>query len=169
MLFQIQEIQFSYLLTKLTQNTHTLHEVKSLSCVQLFVTHGLQPTRPLCPWDFPSKNTGVGCHFFLQGIFPGIEPGSPTLQAEALPSKPPGKSIPCMLLLLLSCFSRIRLCATPQTAAHQAPQSLGFSRQEHWSGVPSLLVSFKKLLIVENFKYILIEQTTWWDLTQLQS
>ena len=40
------------------------------------------------------------------------------------------------LLLLLSRFSRVRLCATPQTAAHQAPPSLGFSRQEHWSGLP---------------------------------
>ena len=38
-----------------------------------------------------------------------------------------------MLLLLLSRFSRVRLCATPETAAHQAPPSLGFSRQEHWS------------------------------------
>ena len=28
--------------------------------------HGLQPTRLLCPWDFPGKNTGVGCHFLLQ-------------------------------------------------------------------------------------------------------
>ena len=41
-----------------------------------------------------------------------------------------------LLLLLLSCFSRVRLCATPQTAAPQAPPSLGFSRQEHWSGLP---------------------------------
>ena len=41
-----------------------------------------------------------------------------------------------LLLLLLSRFSRVRLCATPQTAAHQAPPSLGFSRQEHWSGLP---------------------------------
>ena len=41
-----------------------------------------------------------------------------------------------LLLLLLSCFSRVRLCVTPQTAAHQAPLSLGFSRQEHWSGLP---------------------------------
>ena len=39
-------------------------------------------------------------------------------------------------LLLLSCFNRVRLCVTPQTAAHQAPPSLGFSRQEHWSGLP---------------------------------
>ena len=35
-----------------------------------------------------------------------------------------------LLLLLLSHFSRVRLCATPETAAHQAPLSLGFSRQE---------------------------------------
>ena len=41
-----------------------------------------------------------------------------------------------LLLLLLSRFSCVRLCATPQTAAHQAPPSLGFSRQEHWSGLP---------------------------------
>ena len=41
-----------------------------------------------------------------------------------------------LLLLLLSRFSRVRLCGTPETAAHQAPLSLGFSRQEHWSGLP---------------------------------
>ena len=41
-----------------------------------------------------------------------------------------------LLLLLLSRLSRVRLYATPQTAAHQAPLSLGFSRQEHWSGLP---------------------------------
>ena len=40
------------------------------------------------------------------------------------------------MLLLLSRFSRVQLCATQQTAAHQALPSLGFSRQEHWSGVP---------------------------------
>ena len=41
-----------------------------------------------------------------------------------------------LLLLLLSRFSRVRLCATTETAAHQALPSLGFSRQEHWSGLP---------------------------------
>ena len=41
------------------------------------------------------------------------------------------------------CISRIRLCATPQTAAHQAPPSLGFSRQEHWSGLPFPLQCMK--------------------------
>jgi len=52
----------------------------------------------------------------------------PVLQADSLPSEP--------LLLLLSRFSHVGLCATPQTAAHKAPPSLGFSRQEHWSGLP---------------------------------
>ena len=41
-----------------------------------------------------------------------------------------------LLLLLLSRISRVGLCATPQMAAHQAPSSLGFSRQEHWSWLP---------------------------------
>ena len=40
------------------------------------------------------------------------------------------------LLLLLSRFSRVRLWATPWTAAYQVPQSMGFSRQEHWHGLP---------------------------------
>ena len=39
-------------------------------------------------------------------------------------------------MLLPSHFSRVRLCATPWTAAHQASPSMGFSRQEHWSGLP---------------------------------
>ena len=39
-------------------------------------------------------------------------------------------------LVLLSRFSRAQLCTTPWTAAHQASPSLGFSRQEHWSGLP---------------------------------
>ena len=38
--------------------------------------------------------------------------------------------------LLLNHFSHVRFCATPHTAAHQAPPFLGFSRQEHWSGLP---------------------------------
>ena len=39
--------------------------------------HGLQAARLLCPWDFPGKNTGLGCHFLLQGILltQGLNPG----------------------------------------------------------------------------------------------
>ena len=45
-------------------------KVKSLSPVWLLWPNGLYPTRLLCPWDFLGKNTGVGCHFLLQEIFP---------------------------------------------------------------------------------------------------
>ena len=50
--------------------TFTISEVKSLSYVQLLGSHRLQPARLLCPWHFPGKITGVGCHFLLQGTFP---------------------------------------------------------------------------------------------------
>ena len=52
-------------------------EVKSLSRVRLFATPWTVAYRLLCPWDFPGKNTGVGCHFLLQGNFPiqGSNPG----------------------------------------------------------------------------------------------
>ena len=39
------------------------------SCPTLLQPHGLSPTRILCPWDFPGKNTGVGCRFLLQRSF----------------------------------------------------------------------------------------------------
>ena len=35
-------------------------------CPTILQLHGIQPARLLCPWDFPEKNTGVGCHFLLQ-------------------------------------------------------------------------------------------------------
>ena len=55
-----------------------------------------------------------------------------------------GDAILLLLLLLLSCFSRVWLCATPQTAAQQVPPCLGFSRQELWSGFPFPYLMFHK-------------------------
>ena len=67
------------------------------------------PTRLLCLWDSPGKNTGVGCHFLLQ----------------------------CMKVKRENEVAQsLRLLATPWTAAHWAPPSMGFCRQEYWSGVP---------------------------------
>ena len=61
-----------------------------------------------------------------------------------------------LLLLLLSRFSRVRLnmYATPETAAHQAPPSMGFSRQEHWSGVPSPSLYLPHFIDKETMAYI---------------
>ena len=63
---------------------------QSLTHVQLFATPWIQATRPLCPWNFPGKNTGVGAHFLLQGVFPtqGLSPSLLHLlhwQADSLP------------------------------------------------------------------------------------
>ena len=68
-----------------------------------------QPTRLPRPWDSPSKNTGVGCHFLLQ----------------------------CMKVRSESEVAQSFLTlVTPWSAAYQAPPSMGFSRQEYWSGLP---------------------------------
>ena len=63
--------------------------------------HGLQPARLLYPLDFPGKNTGVGCHFVLQGIFPtqGLNPRLLHLlnwQAGSLPLVPPCNITGCL-------------------------------------------------------------------------
>ena len=60
----------------------TAHESEIESCSLLpesLQPYGLQPANLLCPWSSPGKNTGVGCHFLLQGIFPtqGLNQGLP--------------------------------------------------------------------------------------------
>ena len=89
---------------------------------------------------------------------PGIKPRSPALEADALTSEPPGKpplclplsyclfsmshklsrkyTYACVLVSVLSHFSHVRLFANLWIVACQAPLSLGFSRQEYWSGLP---------------------------------
>ena len=99
----------------------------------------LQPARLLCPWHTPGKNTGMGCHFLLQGIFPTQEtnPGLLHCWQRLLPSGRPWairevqkRELPC------ESESHVRLFVTPWTIIYQAPWSLGFSRQEYWSGLP---------------------------------
>ena len=111
-------------------------KVKSLSRVRLVTTPWTVAFQAPLSMGFSRQEYWSGLPFPLPGELPdpGIEPGSPALEANALTSEPPGK--PLLLRLLLSRFSRVRLCAAPETAAHQAPLSLGLSRQEHWSGLP---------------------------------
>ena len=61
-------------------------------CPTLLRPHGLWPARPLCPWDFSGKNTGVGCHFLLQGYSqPRDSTGISYLASRFFTSEPPGK------------------------------------------------------------------------------
>ena len=55
--------------------------------------HGLQPAMLLCLWDFPGKNTEVGCYFLLHGSFltQGSKPMSPVLADRFFTTEPPGK------------------------------------------------------------------------------
>ena len=65
--------------------THQIRQLMHVSSVvsDSLQTYGLHPARFLCPWDFPGKNTGVGCHALLQVIFPRrygtMSLGSPAL------------------------------------------------------------------------------------------
>ena len=67
-------------------------------CSVLSLCDPMKPNRFLCPWDFPDKNTGVGCHFLLQGSF-STQGWNPHLlrllhwQVDSLPLAPPGKPV----------------------------------------------------------------------------
>ena len=100
---------------KYSQNHHhNFYVCCCCCCIALVVSdsvqsHRWQPTRLPHPWDSPGENTGVGCHFLLQCMKVKSE-------SEVAQSSP--------------------TLATPWTAAYQAPPSMGFSRQQYWSGVP---------------------------------
>jgi len=104
-----QQIQIYMQKYKLSKLAAAAAAAKSLQSCPTVRPHRRQPTRLPRPWDSPGKNTGVGCHFLLQ----------------------------CMKVKSESEVAQLcRLLVTPWTAAHQALPSMGFSRQEYWSGVP---------------------------------
>ena len=93
------DCQLLYLPNNFTSNLLKMcvHAKLLQSCPTLR-SHGLQPTRLLCPWNSPGKNTGVGCHFLLQNIFPIQGPNTSPLrllhwQADSLPLEPSGKPL----------------------------------------------------------------------------
>ena len=98
---------------------------------------GLQPRSPTLQVDYflsepPGKpeNIGVGSLSLLWGNFPTQESNQdhPTMQVDSLPAELPGKP----KVKSLNC---VWLFATLWTVAYQAPLSMGFSRQEYWSGL----------------------------------
>ena len=106
----------SYLKKQDTSQINNLDQIRSVaqSCPTLCDPIDSSPLGFPHPWDSPGKNTGVGCHFLLQ----------------------------CMKVKVKS-LSHVRLIATPWTAAHQVPPSMGFSRQEYWSEVPLPSLCFR--------------------------
>ena len=102
------------------------------ACAILFSQPGIEPTPLALEGGFLTTGPPGESHIHLFGLefscFADVYPGVGLLDYRVAV---------LLLLLLLSRFSRVRLCATPWTAAYQAPPSMGFSRQEYWSGVPS--------------------------------
>ena len=151
------------------------------SHVQPCGPHQLKPTRLLCPWDSPGKNTVVGYHALLPGIFltqalnphllcllhwqvgsvPLVPPAAAVAKSlqscpilcDPIDGSPPGSPVPGILQaralewvaisfsnawkwkVKVKSLSHVWLLATPWTAAHQAPPSVGFSRQEYWGAI----------------------------------
>ena len=98
--------------TKTTQHARTQNVVALMAklCQTLLQPHGLEPARLLCPWVFPGKNTGAGCHFLLQGIFPTQGSNPPFLhwQADSSTTEPPGKPT-CMPQVVLKCMHTLSI------------------------------------------------------------
>ena len=94
-------------------------------------TFGLWPSRLLSPWDSPGKNIRGDCHALLQRIFltQDLNPCLLCLLHWLVGSLPAEPLCVCVL-------SRVQLFETLWTIAHQAPLSMGLSRQEYWNGLP---------------------------------
>ena len=97
-------------------------ESKLLSQARLCDPVHCSPTRLLCPWDFPGKNTGVACRFLLQGNFPthGSNPGLLHWQVGSLLSELPGKPGNCIQSLVFpACRINFPLPAFSEAWFHQ--------------------------------------------------
>ena len=134
---------------------HGLHEsevkVKSLSCVQLFATPWYVACQAPPSMGFSRQEYWSRLPFPSSGDLPnpGIEPKCPALQADSTV----WAARECPYSMLLSHFSRVRLCATP---------SLGFSRQEHWSGLPFPSPTQKKWSVkVKSLSHVRLFATPW--------
>ena len=97
--------------------------------------HRQQPTRLPRPWDSPGKNTGVGCHFLLQCMKVKSE-------SEVAPSCPTLRD--------------------PMDYSSPGPPSVGFSRQEYWSGVPLTFPNWNSTDCNYSSKVIVVEILTFW-------
>ena len=124
-----------------------------ISCVRLLATPWTVARQALCPWDSPGRNTGVGCHALLQGIFPAQGLNLHLLrrlhwQMAFYPPAPPGVTFwnkgrtvfPCWFLCLWSLLVLVaqsspalwdpKVCRPPGSSVH------GILQAKYWSGLP---------------------------------
>ena len=110
--------------------------------------HGLKPRRIFCPWNFPGKSTGVHCHCLLQGIFPTQGLNLPfhiylhcwdDWRQERQKESESLRNLWNYRGCVLSCSSGVWLFVTLWTVVPQASLTMGFSRQEYWSGLHAFL------------------------------
>ena len=105
-----------------------IHLLPDRRCREIFWRRKWQPTPVFLPVKFYGQRSLAGCSPWSHKELDKTECKCTHTHRT--------NTLDMGLLLLLSHFSRVQLCVTPEMAAHQAPPSLGFSRQEHWSGLP---------------------------------
>ena len=103
--------------------------------------HRQQPTRLPRPWDSPGKNTGAGCHFLLQCM----KVKSESEVAQSCPT-----------------------LSDPMDYSDQAPPSMGFSKQEYWSGVPLSSNQYTTNQKIKSILYIQYDTNTQIYIKQLR-
>ena len=111
---KIRQVSYLYLCLCLWRNCESVsHSVVSNSLWR----HGLQQARLLCPWSSPGKHTGVGCHSFLQGIFPTQGSNLPYCRQIFffffLPSELPGNLCHCSVVQSCPTLCNPIDCSTP--------------------------------------------------------
>ena len=108
----------------------------AMLCQTLLQLLALSPIRPCCPWDFPGKKTGVGCHFLLQWTFPTRDQTCVYCIGRQI----------IYHWAMWEAFLRLVLCLVAQACPTLQPHGLqparlfcpwGFSEQEYWRGLPS--------------------------------
>ena len=139
----LQRIYLGYFLNRIPQHDEGVSHCLACCCCWKFTSvvsdsvrpHRWQPTRLSRPWDSPGKNTGLGCHFLLQWM----EAKSENKVAQS-----------CQTL------------SDPMDCSPPAPLSMGFSRQEYWSGVPLLSplwhewVYYRKMFMLRGIRIALL-------------
>ena len=121
---------------------------KSLQSCRFFETP-LYPTRPLCPWESPGKNTGVGCHFLLAGISPTQGSTLCLLHCrQILHTEPPGKHGDALMPSPSSYPTRHHLPrATAALSSITKVSSSCFGTSHKWSDVTTTFSEVRKILI----------------------